>query len=380
MKSRTVCSVCLVLLAWLPISAASAMASTFTTTGSMASARQRHTATLLVNGRVLVTGGTNATGSVATAELFNPALGTFARTGSMTTARVGHSATLLSSGSVLVTGGQNATGTLATAELFNPATGSFVRTGSMKTARVGHTATLLNNGRVLIAGGGTAKAEIFNPTTGQFTVLKNMSAVRTGHTATLLTDGRVLLAGGTDSSGTALGDLFDPATNTFSQSATGGTQNLWLSANLLKDGSVFLVGGEFTALLSGGSTRCCLYGPDSSSLGVLFESSNQSFFAAAHLSTSRAFHTATLLGNGNVLVAGGANIHSIARGLSVLTTVTPLASAVLFNPISKTFTTTSNLVVARSWHTATVLKNGSVLVVGGVDTKGNVLSTAELYH
>jgi len=98
------------------------------------------------------------------------------------------------------------------------------------------------------------------------------------------------------------------------------------------------------------------------------------------MSTSRAFHTATRLGDGEVLLAGGANVHSVARDLKVFTSVTPLASAELFNPISVTFTNTGNMTTARSWHTATSLGNGSVLVVGGVDANGNVLSTAELYH
>jgi len=177
-----------------------------------------------------------------------------------------------------------------------------------------------------------------------------------------------------------LGDLFDPATATFSPTATGGTQALWLAAVLLQDGRVFLAGGELTTLISGGSTRCCLFGPDSYALGILFRSSDESFFAAADMSTSRAFHTATRLGDGEVLLAGGANVHSVPRLSTVYTSVTPLASAELFNPTTVTFTNTGNMTTARSWHTATLLGNGKVLVVGGVDASGNVLSTAELYQ
>jgi hypothetical protein len=86
----------------------------FTATSSMQFARQGHTATLLPNGSVLVTGGMNATGTLATAELFHPPSGTFTRTGNMVTARVGHTATLLADGNVLVTGGN----ALASAELY----------------------------------------------------------------------------------------------------------------------------------------------------------------------------------------------------------------------------------------------------------------------
>ena len=163
MKSRTLRFLSLTLLAVLALAVACAATGHFTATGRMEFARRRHTATRLANGRVLVAGGANGTGTLATAELFNPATGTFTRTGNMRIARAGHRATLLANGKVLVTGGTNSTGTLATAELFNPATGTFTRTGNMATPRVGHTATLLGNGKVLVAGGGTAKAELFNP-------------------------------------------------------------------------------------------------------------------------------------------------------------------------------------------------------------------------
>jgi hypothetical protein len=202
-----------------------------------------------------------------------------------------------------------------------------------------------------------------------------------GHTATLLKNGKVLIAGGTDSSGsTALGDLFDPQTATFSATATGGTQAVWLSAALLQDGRAFLAGGQVTRIISGGTTRCCLIGPVSSALGILFTITNENFVAAGNMSISRAFHSATRLGNGQVLIAGGSNVTSLAQGTTVLTKVTPLASAELFNPTTVTFTNAGNMSVARSWHTATILGNGNVLVIGGVDANGNVLSSAEQYH
>jgi hypothetical protein len=112
--------------------------------------RERHTATLLSNGKVLIAGGED----IASAELYNPNTGTFTATGSMMGARAYHTATLLANGKVLLAGGLSGVGRFpAREELYDPAAGTFTATGSMSTARVWHTATLLPDGEVLITGG-----------------------------------------------------------------------------------------------------------------------------------------------------------------------------------------------------------------------------------
>ena len=137
---------------------------TFQKTGSMNVARISHTATLLLNGDVLVAGGDNSSlgdGYLASAEFYNPSTGSWTLTGTMTTARQRHQAVLLPSGEVLVAGGENASGTLASAELYNPSTGTWTPTGSMNTARSGFSLTLLANGQVLAVQG--TSAELYNP-------------------------------------------------------------------------------------------------------------------------------------------------------------------------------------------------------------------------
>ena len=126
----------------------------------MSDFRDRHTATLLQDGRVLVVGGGGeGYASRTSVELYDPATGTFSRTGSLKTGRWLHTATLLSDGRVLIAGGRSPNdSTYASAELYDPRTGKFTSTGSMKASRQQHTATLLPDGRVLIAGGFQQKA------------------------------------------------------------------------------------------------------------------------------------------------------------------------------------------------------------------------------
>ena len=86
--------------------------------------------------------------------MYDPASGTWSATGSLATARVYHTATLLPNGKVLVAGGADTRGDyVASAELYDQASGTWTTTGSLNTARFAHTATLLPNGKVLVAGG-----------------------------------------------------------------------------------------------------------------------------------------------------------------------------------------------------------------------------------
>jgi len=125
---------------------------TFTFTGSMHFGRVYHTATLLQNGQVLVAGGLSLGPEdfpLASAELYNPSTGTWTEAGSMLTPRYDHTATLLADGQVLVTGGCCL---LDSAELYNPSTGQWSTTGSMTVTRASHSAMLLQDGEVLVAG------------------------------------------------------------------------------------------------------------------------------------------------------------------------------------------------------------------------------------
>jgi hypothetical protein len=207
----------------------------FTATGAMKATRARHSATLIASGplagNVLISGGTSdeSGGDVATAELYDPASGQFASTGRMSTPRENHSATWLSpsvvsgplAGNVLVAGGSDASATSDSAEVFNPQTGAFSPVGAMTTARTLQAAVLLASGKVLIAGGQSSdteflqSAELFDPAHATFAATGAMQNLHAGATATVLENGDALIAGGRSN----FADLYDPTAGTFS--ATG---------------------------------------------------------------------------------------------------------------------------------------------------------------
>ncbi len=355
------------------------LAKGFAPTGSLGDSRVQHVAALLTSGKVLITGGTNdnaVTGPV-TAELYDPAAKTFAFTkGSMGIKRVSATATVLKSGKVLVIGGSAPDGTpLATAEIYDPASDTFApTTGSMQSTRVYHTATLLNDGTVLVAGGldvsgnssgvPVATAELFDPTTASFTPVANMGAPRYFHDATLLASGKVLVTGGSISgSMLTTAELYDPVTKTFSLTVGNMTVGrAGHTATLVSGGKVLMAGG---AASFGAATATA----------ELFDPATATFSpTTGAMVTARSLHTATLLSNGQVLLAGGDAFFNNGGPQS-------LSAAELFDPATGSFASTADMTTVRESHTATLLGNGQVLVVGGADsTSGSVLATAELYQ
>jgi hypothetical protein len=228
----------------------------WTATGDLNTTRYGASATLLPNGKVLVTGGQHVEGccvvSLASTELYDLVSGTWSTTGSLHTARRSHTATLLPNGMVLVAGGYGTSDfdVLASAELYDPAIGSWSTTASLTTARARHTATLLPNGKVLVAAGfdsfnGLASAELYDAESGSWSTTGNLNTPRFDYTATLMSDGKVLVAGGTLDGciGLASAELYDPGRGSWA--ATGNLnagRNLHAST-LLPNGNVLVAGG-----------------------------------------------------------------------------------------------------------------------------------------
>lgn len=346
------------------------------------------TATLLNDGRVLITEGCGTA-----ADLYDPATGTFSPTGSLRATRSGKTATLLQDGRVLFTGGYNCAkagedGVWASAEVYDPLTGMFSPTGSMKTSREFHTATLLTDGRVLIAGGYSAPppiatggvtlasirtaessasilptAEIYDPVTGTFSKTGSMSTFRDHHTATLLIDGRVLVIGGGGEgyASSTSADVYDPATGRFSKTGSMKTGRWLHTATLLQEGRVLVLGGR--------SPKDSVYRS-----AEIYDPRSGRFSSAGSMGEGRQQHTATLLPDGRVLIAGG--YWSDGQKWRVL------SSTEMYDPATGNYSPIGSMGTPRNSHTATLLGDGRVLIVGGGDIgyQGGVgVTSAVLY-
>ena len=225
----------------------------FSLSGRMTTNRAEHTATLLASGDVLLTGGVAASYDqpfLSSAELYNSAAGTFRPTGSLITPRRAHIATLLADGRVLVTGGSSARGNvLASAEIYDPLTGSFDSAGGMTVPRYKHAAALLPDGKVLVVGGSDARddigryasSELFDPAAGAFVPGADMIERRykLPDAVAALPGGNVLVGGGGERV-----EIYDPAARDF-HAVEGSLDDgrLFMTATLLRGGAVLLAGG-----------------------------------------------------------------------------------------------------------------------------------------
>ncbi|QSQ26560.1 hypothetical protein JY651_17210 [Pyxidicoccus parkwayensis] len=329
------------------------------------------TLTLLANGKVLLAGGTTdgAPRYFRSSELYTPgASSPWAETGPLVTARYDHAATLLQNGKVLVSGGLMDDGDSTRSELYDPGTGLWSSTGALNVPRARHTQTLLPNGKVLVVGGdnpsttrGLASAELYDPATGLWTLAAAPAFTYSGHTATLLKQGTVLVLGNRNQ-----GELYNPATNTWSTVATSPTTvAAGHSATLLSqtaEGRVLVVTPTWTNDVA--AQVDWRYIPTTNSWSA---SPNQT-------SPVRVGHKALELANGTVLVLGGVNP----------TTGAPISEVRRFNPSLNNWTPVPSLAFARRDFQAVLLSNSpdQVLVVGGwgKDSSGAwVRQPAELY-
>ncbi|MFG0317566.1 MAG: Kelch repeat-containing protein [Planctomycetota bacterium JB042] len=292
------------------------------------------TATPLADGTVLLAGGSptilpydsasamfSSQPGAKTAERYHPATESFEAIANMVQGRFRHRATLLDDGRVLITGGSNGLQALASCEIYDPQTGTFSATGAMAQGRIGHTATLLADGRVLVAGGATAgpnqlaiaqnalnTTELYDPQTGTFSSGASMVFPRAFHTADRVSNGDVIFAGGFSNSG---GSVFttssimrfvpDAGVGKFWNLASLITPRAGHGSAVLPNDRVMLIGGFSFDQADLVAT------PDEPSIAqceIVYATTSQ-VIPSATLSAQAAFPNVIVLDNDDLLVAGG---------------------------------------------------------------------------
>lgn len=197
---------------------------------------------------------------------------------------------------------------------------------------------------------------------GTFTATGDLTTLRQFHTATLLTTNTVLIAGGwallPEWPVWSTAELYDPSTGTFTATGNMATGRAGHTATLLPNGKVLIAGGMTT--ISGGA-----FG-GFSSRAELYDPSTGTFSATGDMTAARYYHTATLLNNGKVLITGGSRNE-------------PLASAELYDPATGVFTATGRMTTAQGSHTATLLTNGRVLIEGSYGSGDDTPLGNEIY-
>ena len=302
------------------------------TTSEMSISRSGHTATILENGRVLVVGG-HTPAYTNSCELYDPITDTWAAAASLATAHAFHTATPVASG-VLIAGGE-----ADTAEHYKPETGWSAAGTLIHGTRDDHTATKLPSGRVLVVGGvidftAASTCELYDPVLNQWSEAPP-SSISYGHTATLMNDGRVMIVGRAGN-GDSKAKMFSEGSG-WTDVAVPSTAREEHAAAMLVDGSL---------LIAAGST-------DRSYTVEVYSPATNQWQNAPNLSTGRQGPSGSALWNGCIAVVGGLK--------------SPLSHGAvdLFDQKTYSWITISPLLTPRWQHTATVLDDNRLLVVGG---------------
>ncbi len=294
-----------------------------------------------------------------------PPVGTWTEGPFLTAIRGTTTAVVLEDGRVLAAGGGVGSIALDAAEVFDPASETWQLAAPLAEARRGHQAAILGDGRVLVAGGlangiPLASAEVYDPASDTWSTVSPMSIPRLGHSLTLLADGRVLAAGGSalESDEAAAGgqtirteastEIFDPSTGSWSAGGAMGTARFEHTATLLGDGRVLMVGG------SGPTGDGEDVGPLAST--ELYDPAADAFVGSTDMAAARTNHAAALLNDNAVIISGGAGGDNGDVSL---------ASVEVFDSRAASWTTVGAMGTTRTGHTATALDGGRVLVAGG---------------
>ena len=308
------------------------------------------TATVLADGNVLVRGDdrSSAAAPFASGEYsFLP--DSWISAGEEVEERGGHTATLLQNGKVLVTGGTLDINPLVSCELYDPTSKTWSAAASLPEGREQHAAVLLTDGRVLIVGGSTEgvlipDAEVYDPSTNTWSDAGAMLNPSIYPTATLLANGTVFVMDG-DSTGTT--EIYDPTTNSWSAGPTAGNAHEnGATATTLTDGRILIVGGTTGVEIN----------PITLAYPEIYDPVAGAWSAAGTMTQNRTEHIAVRLLNGTVLVAGGVTQNGLSGAIS---------SAEIYDPGTNTWTLTGSLNFPSAGGAAVLLPGGQVFMLDG---------------
>lgn len=327
---------------------------------SMSGVRWLHRQIPLKDGRVLVLGGAGGT-SAETAEVYDPATNTWTPTPPMLFSHNWPVASEMCDGRVIVTGRIDAN--FRSAEIYDPVANAWIDAGTMKYSHLYGTATLLADCRVLFVGGYSANthAEIYDPAKGVFFSVGPMHNERFFHSTVALPDGSALVAGGgVDINGAwfdrATVDLLDPVTGTWKKVKSMHAPRRAHTATLLPDGRVLVAGGT-----TGGQADGTQGGKQLATAEIYNLATDTWDKVEPGLNTARTFHTASLLPSGAVLLFGGRD-------------ATGSATSSIEGFFAGQWQILPPMLADRYLHGSTVLPDGRVLVTGGVHQ-----ATTEIY-
>jgi hypothetical protein len=335
--------------------------------GKLIKPRAYHTATRLLDGRVLLAGGEAALDGggyefTASCEIYDPATNTWSATGSLNEGRDFHQAVLLADGRVMVAAGLDIQ-ILKSVEIYDPATGTWSYTQSMLNPPGGNL-VLLADGRVLAAGGkkqSATRCQLYDPATGKWSLTGSLNIGRNFLHLTRLLDGRVLVVGGIEPLNPGYVrecELYDPVSGTWSLTGSLNQSHANFEQTLLADGRVLIAGGLV------GDTN-------PSRIVEIFDPTTGTWSVGHPLTTARTAFTANLLNDGNLFVAGG---NSDGHGSDAIASIEEFEAAA-----GRWHLLTTTLATPREFHTATTLLDGRVLIAGGSAVQGRFLPDAEIF-
>ncbi len=364
------------------------------TVGAMKVSRADHSSVLLRNGKVLLAGGRNATTATSTAELYDSttavAASAFTSTTNNMTAgiRYGHRASLLPNGNVVVAGGTNGTGPLSSAEIYDDASGTWGNASIMVQKRSQFSLTLLPNGKILAVGGciagnctagaanRTSTAELFDPLKNAWTSTGSLViGVRSEHSASLLPSGKVVIYGGTTDGTTFLSttEIYDPATGTFTAGSTAQTGRRDHDAIALTNGKVMTFDG-WNGTTTFSSSELLSFDQQIST-GNATQSQNPDVVKDSSGNLQAVWQAWRAEGLG--LGSGGGSWKVMTQEIN-----NPASGAVTKQYPSGTvnsWATSANMSTARRDHASVLLPNGKIIAGGGIDQSSGQLSSTEIY-